>query len=147
MKYERLTKRISNNEVIHDCGKCPKVNVANYCSEANCATVILNRLAELEDKIESGKMIDCPYGDKVWVIDYDVDIVSWVCVGGNKDFLFLSPTVYAGKDITTPEGLCNYYADSYMEDGGGTDIVIFPRNKCFTDKSQAEARLKELQGE
>ena len=92
-------------------------------------------------------MIDCPYGDKVWVIDYDVDIVSWVCVGGNKDFLFLSPTVYAGKDITTPEGLCNYYADSYMEDGGGTDIVIFPRNKCFTDKSQAEARLKELQGE
>lgn len=135
MKYERLTKRDKDGKI-----NVPLMN-AYYIMQA------YDRLAELEDKIESGKMIDCPYGDKVWVIDYDEDIVSWVCVGGNKDFLFLSPTVYAGKDITTPEELCNYYADCYMEDGDVADIVIFPRNKCFTDKSQAEARLKELQGE
>ncbi len=138
MKYERLTTRREDGKAIYAC---------SLRWEAEDEQTILDRLAELEDKIESGKMIDCPYGDKVWVIDYDEDIVSWVCVGGNKDFLFLSPTVYAGKDITTPEELCNYYADCYMEDGGDADIVIFSRNKCFTDKSQAEARLKELQNE
>lgn len=131
MKYERLTLRTVHGEV----------------QQLTTRVGILDRLAELEDKIESGKIIDCPYGDKVWVIDYDEDIVSWVCVGGNKDFLFLSPTVYAGEDLTTPEELCNYYADCYMENGGYADIVIFPRNKCFADKSQAETRLKELQGE
>lgn len=139
MKYERLTTKDET-----PCANCSGIG---WCKRDCGNKKRYDRLAELEDKIESGKMSDFPYGEKVWVIDYDDDIVSYVCVGGNNNFLFLSPTVYAGKDITTPEELCNYYADCYMEDGDGTDIVIFPRNKCFTDKSQAEARLKELQGE
>lgn len=106
-----------------------------------------NKLAEYEDKLESGRLAEfpCAVGDEVWVIDYDEEVVSYVCVGGNSNFLFLSPTVYAGKDITTPKELCNYYFDCYMEDGDDADIVIFPRNKCFTDKEAAEARLRELQ--
>lgn len=57
---ERLTKRLSNGEVMHNCGKCPNVNEKNFCSEKNCATVILNRLAELEDKLESGRLVELP---------------------------------------------------------------------------------------
>lgn len=149
MKYERLTKRSTEYGVITICCACPFSY--NVCTDddredgenVHCIEAVYDRLAELEDKIESGKMIDCPYGDKVWVIDYDEDVVSYICVGGNKDFLFLSPTVYAGKDITTPEDLCNYYAGCYMEDGDDADVVIFPRNKCFTDKFQAEAKAKQ----
>lgn len=144
MKYERLTDKKWKEIEKHCYAK--GLHFSNQFTEEETDEMI-KRLVDLEDKIESGKMIDCPYGDEVWVIDCDEDIVSYVCVGGNKDFLFLSPTVYAGKDITTPEELCNYYADCYMEDGDDADIVIFPRSKCFTDKSQAEARLKELQGE
>lgn len=142
MKYERLTARSAKGLKLKKGKK-----FVELLSDKNLTLSALNHLAELEDKIESGKMSDCPYGDKVWVIDYYYDIVSYVCVGGNKDFLFLSPTVYAGKDITTAEELCNYYVDCYMENGDDADVVIFPRNKCFTDKSQAEAKLKELQNE
>lgn len=108
---------------------------------------IYNRLAELEDKLENGELLklSCKVGDTVWVIDYDGAVISYICVGGNSSFLFLSPTVYAGKEMNTPEELCDYYVDCYMEDGTDTDIVIFPCSKCFTDKDQAEARLKELQ--
>lgn len=141
MKYERLTDKKWKKIEKHCYAK--GLYFSNQFTEEETDKMI-KRLAELEDKIESGKMIDCPYGDKVWVIDYDEDIVSYVCVGSNKDFLFLSPTVYAGKDITTAKELCNYYVDCYIEDGDDADIVVFPRNKCFTDKSQAEARLKEL---
>lgn len=133
MSYERLTRRnCDGSSDYHD----------DYTIQE-----IVDRLAELEDKIESGTLgeLPCKEGDTVWVIDYDGDVVSYICVGGNSSFLFLSPTVYAGKEMNTPEELCDYYVDCYMEDGTYADIVIFPCSKCFTDKAQAEARLKELQ--
>lgn len=120
MKYERLTKRVSNNEVIHNCGKCPKVNVANYCSEANCATVILNRLADLEDKIESGKLVElpCKIGDTLYGISAPLHIEK----------AKLSEVCY---EVVTKDG-------HYLIGHFGISL--------FTDKSQAEARLKELEG-
>lgn len=134
MKYERLTKRISNNEVIHNCGKCPKVNVANYCSETNCATVILNRLAELEDKIESGKMLElpCKVGDKVYRwLGHSYD--EWTVTRIN---LYITAN---GVDYTlcvSSERCGGEYFDKEDEE-----------IEWFLTLTQAEARLKELQGE
>lgn len=136
MNYERLTEKEHIQKLKEhyygDWGKQDKIYL---------------RLAELEDKLESGVLVKlpCKVGDPVWVIDYDEEVVSYICVAGNSSFLFLSPTVYAEKEISTPEELCDYYVDCYMEDGTYADIVIFPCSKCFTDKAQAETRLKELQ--
>ncbi len=135
------------------CKDCPHYGEPNGCNRKNgeCEAYFkfiefAGHLAELEDELESGQAFElpCKVGDKIWVIDYDDEVVSYVCIGGNNSFLFLSPTVYDGKEIA-PEELCNYYVDCYMEDGSDADIVIFPRSKCFTNKDQAEARLKELQ--
>lgn len=94
-----------------------------------------------------GEIVECKAGDKVWVIDYDEDVVNYVCIGCNKNFLFLSPTICAQEDFTTPDEICGYYADCYMEDERDTYIMVFPRNKCYKTKPEAEHRLKELQGE
>lgn len=141
---KRFTKRADKGVAI--CRVQPYITPFVNETEVVCGEAI-DRLAELEDKLESGQLVElpCKVGDAIWVIDYDEDIASYVCIGGNSSFLFLSPTIYAGKDISTPEELCDYYVDCYMEDGSDADVVIFPRSKCFTDKSQAEARLKELQ--
>lgn len=139
MSYKRLTAKNWRNS--------PHLQLQPTTQEEYDSQNLYTRLGELEDKLESGELLElpCKVGDTVWVIDYDGAVISYICVGGNSSFLFLSPTVYAGKDMNTPEELCDYYVDCYMEDGTDTDIVIFPRSKCFTDKAQAEARLKELQ--
>ena len=55
MKYERLTKRDKNGFVeFEGCEKC------DYCGSAGCYLFEngINRLAELEDKIERGELVE-----------------------------------------------------------------------------------------
>lgn len=120
MKYERLTKR----------DKDGKINVtlmnAYYIMQA------YDRLVELEDKIESGKMIElpCKVGERIYYIDeyiaefdkveeYTVEKIEIV-----KDQI----RIWFGDNIG--------YA---LAENFGKEV--------FTDKSKAKARLKELQGE
>ena len=62
MKYERITERdeYGNADIID-------VNMVALCShltfaDMNRVTEALNRLAELEDKIESGELVEVPKG-------------------------------------------------------------------------------------
>lgn len=129
---ERLTKRLSNGEVMHNCGKCQKVNEKTFCSEKNCATVILNRLAELEDKLESGQLVElpCKVGDIVYYVDeyiaaefdeVEVNTVEKIEIGKNEIRLWF------GDDV-------------------GYVLVKNFGKEVFTDKSEAERRLAELKG-
>lgn len=54
--YKRLTER-RGNLIIDNCGNCPNVRNPQGCTDAVCYEIIRNRLAELEDKIENGKLI------------------------------------------------------------------------------------------
>lgn len=118
MKYERLTKVNKQNGYV-------SIDGAGY-------NKCLERLAELEDKIESGKMIElpCKVGERIYYIDeyiaefdkveeYTVEKIEIV-----KDQI----RIWFGDNIG--------YA---LAENFGKEV--------FTDKSQAEARLKELQGE
>ena len=75
MKYERLTKKFENGYVMADCSTCPS---CNKCDDRThyCQTTIKERLAELEDKIEQGTLIELPYmtyikSAMIW------DIIYW----------------------------------------------------------------------
>lgn len=86
---------------------------------------IICRLAELEDKLESGQLVElpCKVGDAVYCIDYE-------CVH--------TPTKQKIK-YSLSEGIV-----SNLEEQLHYSSAILFQKVCFTDKSQAEARLKEL---
>lgn len=57
MEYKRLTER-RGGIVIDKCGNCENVSNPQGCTESMCYEVMKNRLAELEDKIEQGTLVD-----------------------------------------------------------------------------------------
>lgn len=55
--YKRLTVRRSFG-VIDNCANCPNINNKQGCTDKKCYEIMRNRLADLEDKIESGELCD-----------------------------------------------------------------------------------------
>lgn len=108
MKYERLTTR--------NGGFCADCNGIGHCNEDCYKKKLYRHLAELEDKIESGKLVELPC-DTVYEI---IDIY-------NPKRAFVIPKSIIDLKIYEIQNLKKY--------------------GYFTTKSQAEARLKELQGE
>ncbi len=88
--------------------------------------VLLDRLAELEDKLESGQLVElpCKIGDTVWVI---------IRVCGVWD-------IQPGKVIAM-----NIFDKDIILTLSGGDVIDGNSPRIFTDKAQAEAKLKELQ--
>lgn len=114
MKYERLTSR--------DWAK-NKYAVPSY-----------KRLAELEDKIEQGKLIElpCRLGDKAWYVI------------AKSEYSEIRETTV--KEITF---LRNGEWLAYLDDTART-ISNNPDKQCgfaYLIKAEAEAKLKELKGE
>lgn len=68
-EYKRLTER-RGNLVIDNCGNCPNIRNPQGCTDAICYEIIRNRLAELEDKIENGILMElpCKVGDVVYEV-------------------------------------------------------------------------------
>ena len=121
--YKRLTER-RGGLVIDNCGNCPNVNNLQGCTDKNCYEIMKNRLAELEDKIEDGTLIElpCKVGDIVYQFDNGGEIY---------ELMILHINIYKGKP---------YYE---------TDAIDFDNRaigeSIFLTKAEAEARLKELQ--
>ncbi len=86
----------------------------------------VDRLAELEDKLESGQLVElpCKVGDLIYIVylddDYEYKIAKTECIGFN---------IRRG-DIDIITDLCCYDPFRYGK---------------FTTKEAADARLKELQ--
>lgn len=79
--YKRLTER-RGGLVVDKCGNCPNVNNPQGCTDKKCYEIMKNRLAELEDKIENGTLVEFPriveytkeYGGQIK--QYSVEYVS-----------------------------------------------------------------------
>ena len=126
MKYERLTTR---NEV----GKpisvlCEHCHIQDKCdfSKETCCNELADRLAELQDKIESGKMLELPFaiGEKVYL------------ARRNRNY----------KWVVSRTTISMYIQHRLLLVKCACDSEWHELRDVFTDKSRAEARLKELQG-
>lgn len=107
MEYKRLTKREENGTVSISCE----------------LTEVIQRLAELEEKIEEGTLIElpCKVGDKFYeVFECTQEYYEYECCGFS---------VVDGRVEVINEVDSRYYAD-----------------EVFFSKEEAEARLAELRG-
>jgi hypothetical protein len=125
MEYTRLTKR-DKFGVIALCNACPRKGTERCTAEETdgmcCINEQQNRLAELEDKIEQGTLIELPILDEDILEDYAHRMFdSWNDITG---------AIHNG---------CSWYCEvlSVIDDIVGMVYGI--------TKRQAEKRLKELQ--
>ena len=149
-EYNRLTNKDwkENYDIFEDvcCDTC-----AEDCGECERNFNALVRLAELEDKIENGTLVElpCKAGDTVYVNED-----TW------KDGIFFNHTYIERKffvigkvtsvRITKNQILIriksNYQNNLYRYKTSNYPISAFGKT-IFLTKAEAEARLKELQEE
>lgn len=116
-EYKRLTVRHPNSDYI-------AITETKQLQETRESKIVLNRLAELEDKIEDGTLIElpCKVGDIVYQFDNGGEIY---------ELMILHINIYKGKP---------YYE---------TDAIDFDNRaigeSIFLTKAEAEAKLEELQ--
>ena len=112
-------KRLTENEF--NCSRCKDrkctIPDAYCCDRLRCE--IYNRLSELEDKIESHKLVELTYRDGDYVF-----FISWL--SGN---------------------VCEGTVVDWQEDSGyciisGNDMIS--AYECFSTKAEAEKKLEEL---
>ncbi len=124
-KYKRLTEKDKNGKNSIDCGKkCPNYENCN-CSIFTCNKFIINRLAELEDKIEQQEMVSIK------------DVVKlfnkiWEC-----------PCDYIFDDEDVNEVICKNVGEDWCEKNCPTEWDDY--TKCW--EQYIKAKLKELKGE
>ena len=128
MKYERLTER-RGNLVIDKCGNCENVRNPQGCTEHRCYEVMKNRLAELEDKIENGTLIElpCKVGDTLWYVNKHRPIPR---IEENKVH-----TIDMFEDLITNKFVVRIWTQN------GTFYADNMSN-VFKTKAEAEAKLK-----
>ena len=139
-EYKRLTERdmFNNADII---GLSTEKLYSELCfSETNLLTKALNKLAELEDKIEQKVLIElpCKVGDKIWY-------VSYIRIEEDRAINILEEWDVEKIDIYDDFIICRLTHK-------GTDHYNTARNdefgeRWFLTKTKAEARLKELKGE
>ena len=134
MKYKRLTKIESDKEWVLDCDKCENKRKCweNGSTDENyqdCIERIGKRLAELEDKIEKGKLIElpCKVGDTVYILEKAALRAHW------DEHRYI---------VDEWDKLAVYEKEF--------NLVLFAVSKVgkdyFLTREEAEKRLKELQG-
>ena len=124
---ERLTARTENGKAIYSGNVIEK--------SLNYEQTILDRLAELEDKIESGKLVEipCKVGDTVywaWILEKEKAEVFEGKVRG----LSISQNGTTWFSVVYDNGLT--FEHTFKDDWGKT---------VFLTRKQAEAKLEELQ--
>ncbi len=141
-EYKRFTERLPNGVCRVKCNEhCEnfKDSQERMCdSYQECDIAAVGYLAELEDKIENGTLIElpCKVGDKIYhlssktICEEVVKQIKYVIYNGEIDLLnshIMTDDIYS-KDY-------NFYRLSKL----GKSV--------FLTKAEAEAKLKELKGE
>lgn len=137
-EYKRFTERTEIGEILYDCGNCARARQRAFCNKNNCEVQARKRLAELEDKIENGTLIElpCKVGDKVYflcgkkIIEEIVTKVKYEVTDGGISQLN-SYILTDDKDDRYP----NFHRLSKLG------------KSLFLTKAEAEAKLEELNGE
>lgn len=121
--YKRLTER-RGDLVIDNCRNCPNLHNPQGCIDATCYGIMKNRLAELEDKIEAGTLIEipCKVGDNA------VAIIDTLCYPNAIYNVKLKDLAYI------------------VEDENG-DVTFQHITRIFGTEAEAEKRLEELKNE
>ena len=122
-------KRLTNKNEYGKFYKCKELGCYDYCIECEMNDKAIERLAELEDKIENGTLVElpCKVGDKVY------------CISNSQIIIF-----------TVKEVIINEYR-FYLRLYDGKDTMTFTllhfEDFLFFNKAEAEQRLKELKNE
>ena len=131
MSYKRLTKKGNYyDKDDHELGLVIELDERHYEEVNDIDTICekLNRLAELEDKIENGTLIElpCKVGDTGYCIYRDDDYEYWIEAEEVVDFIINDCDI----DIGTA---CRMIGKVYREE-------------IFLIKAEAEAKLLEIKG-
>ena len=147
-KYRRLTMR--NNNIIDtnckNCKQCKKVGRKYICNDMTaCDEEIINRLAELEDKIENGTLIEmpCKVGDTVWCLIAQGRLGT-IYTTGEAIPRKVNKIMWDGHKIEIYSERLNYY-----NNGSGNECNYYGYfgETIFLNKPEAEAKLRELKGD
>lgn len=113
VNVEVLIQTVEKDKKLSDCAK-------------SALLTALNRLADLEDKIENGTLVPCKVGDEMWILN-DPYFVAEIFSMRVEEIVIRSDEVY----------LCGYHeeASEYFE-----CRISF----AFKTKEEAEKRLEEL---
>ena len=128
-QYKRLTERTKHGIAVLDSGERFVLSCGGYAT-----TKALNRLAELEDKIENGTLMElpCKIGDVMYEVIEGMPIQEWkiesICF--NK--------VYP-KGVIWAERTSDFAHWKFWIEDCGT--------KWFVTKAEAKQRLDELKNE
>lgn len=142
--YKRLTER-RGGLVIDKCGNCPNIRNPQGCTDKDCYEIIKNRLAELEDKIENGTLVELPC--KVGTTIYQI----------YKDCSNCSHFKETGWEYDCWCDFDSEESKTMFEFDGDTDCVYIVKQTEFTynhingfgkdrflTKAEAEKKLEEL---
>lgn len=121
--YKRLTER-RGDLVIDNCRNCPNLHNPQGCIDATCYGIMKNRLAELEDKIEAGTLIEipCKVGDNAVAI---IDTLAYPNAIYNVKL----------KDL------------AYIVEDENGDVTFQHITRIFGTEAEAKKRLEELKNE
>ena len=148
---ERLTERTADGILVKEdygkevlktlysgYGEKPNPHYTN-CEEGYCA---MEKLADYEDAEEQGRLIKfpCKVGDTVWDNEF-----GRPCAYTITAFSFGECEEYICKPVTTKEVVFYYENSSGSITGSFAESAI--GKSVFLNKSEAEAKLKELRGE
>ena len=125
-------------KTLYSCyGEKPNPHYTN-CEEGYCA---MEKLADYEDAEEQGRLVKlpCKVGDTVWDNDF-----GRPCAYTITSFSFGECEEYICKPVTTKEVVFYYENSSGSITGSFAESVI--GKSVFLNKSEAEAKLKELRG-
>ena len=135
MEYKRLTRKAENGEPYFDgCLRCDLESDCGLCPYWESG---LNRLTELEDKIEQGTLIElpCKVGDTVYyVLDYGSVKGECVCVEEGKI-----------RAVEIRENYNCVWIEVLYEDFVARHPLWNIGDTIFLTREEAEKRLKELQ--
>ena len=140
---ERLTDRNADGNYFYPkCfEKCDGLGASRKCDNCEITTSICEKLGKYEDLEEQGRLIKlpCKVGDTVWDNDF-----GRPCAYTITAFSFGECEEYICKPVTTKEVVFYYENSSGSITGSFTESVI--GKSVFLNKSEAEAKLKELRG-
>ena len=122
--------------------KCDGLGASRKCDNCEITTSICEKLGKYEDLEEQGRLIKlpCKVGDTVWDND-----CGRPCAYTITAFSFGECEEYICKPVTTKEVVFYYENSSGSITGSFAESVI--GKSVFLNKSEAEAKLKELRGE
>lgn len=140
---ERLTeKNAVGNYFYPKCfEKCEGLGASSKCDNCEIATSICEKLGKYEDLEEQGRMIKlpCKVGDTIWDND-----CGRPCSYTITAFSFGECEEYICEPVTTKEVVFYYENSSGSITGSFAESEI--GKSVFLNKSESEAKLKELRG-